>query len=247
LHHGDTKVAQLKVEEWLAAVPPPYPYESVGDINGVTNGTSKSKNFYGKVVELYCLVLLPRNEEWDFAVTFIEMNEYLSDSKKKVNSPSQIRLTSGIYCQIGRPQSRSRKRETKTSSIYHFLHEPNQTLSKSPSSFHPIHNHRRRRSPQSPALPNTSSIPLRHFFQFFCPNPTNLIYISNPSLRPSLSFPPPIPHSTPRLISRRLLPPNTIIRPRPHCRIVKTGRPLKSKVNAPLDGPKSPRNNRYGK
>jgi hypothetical protein len=90
LHHGDTKVAQLKVEEWLAAVPPPYPFDAGGEINGgtngVTNGPSKSKDFYGKVVELYCLVLLPRNEEWDFANTFIEMNEYLSESKKKVIS-----------------------------------------------------------------------------------------------------------------------------------------------------------------
>jgi hypothetical protein len=87
LHHGDTKFAQLKVEEWLAAVPPPYPFDAGGEINGgtngVTNGAAKSKDFYGKVVELYCLVLLPRNEEWDFANTFIEMNEYLSESKKK--------------------------------------------------------------------------------------------------------------------------------------------------------------------
>src|SRR5208282_258274 len=88
LHHGDTKIAQLKVEEWLAAVPPPFPYQStIIDINSPTNGESngvKQRDYYGQVLELYCLVLLPRNEEWEFANTFIEMNEYLSDARKKV-------------------------------------------------------------------------------------------------------------------------------------------------------------------
>lgn len=89
MHHGDTKVAQLKVEEWLSAVPPPYSYDASVEINGVTNGTngsSKTRDYYGKVVELYCLVLLPRNGEWEFSKTFIEMNEYLSDSKKRVKT-----------------------------------------------------------------------------------------------------------------------------------------------------------------
>jgi hypothetical protein len=151
---------------------------------------------------------------------------------------------SGIYCQIGRHQSRSRKRKTKTSSTYHPHHKTNQTFTKSPSPFCSIHFHRRRRSPQPPSLPNPSSPPLR---LVLCPHPTNLIYISNPSLRPSLPLPPPILHSTPRLISRRLLPPHIIIRPRPDCRIVKTGRPRKSQISTRLDGPKSPRNNRHGR
>lgn len=89
LHHGDAKIAQLKVEEWLAALPPPYPMQSTSDMdsltNGETNGNVKGKDFYGKVLELYILSLLPRNEEWEFANTFIGMNEYLSDSKKKVS------------------------------------------------------------------------------------------------------------------------------------------------------------------
>ena len=83
-------MAQLKVEEWLAAVPPPFPLHST-ELNGLmnggaVNGTSKQKDFYGKVLELYCLSLLPRNEEWEFAKTFIDMNEYLSDYKKRVQS-----------------------------------------------------------------------------------------------------------------------------------------------------------------
>jgi len=88
LHHGDTKLGQLKVEEWLAAVPAPFPYESAENLNGVTgavtNGTGKVKDFYGKVLELYCLSLLPRNEEWDYANSFIDMNDFLSEAKKKV-------------------------------------------------------------------------------------------------------------------------------------------------------------------
>ena len=91
LHHGDTKLAQLRVEEWLAAVPPPFPVRSTelnGLTNGEVNGTSKQKDYYGKVLELYCLSLLPKNEEWEFAKTFIDMNEYLSDTKKRVESCS---------------------------------------------------------------------------------------------------------------------------------------------------------------
>jgi hypothetical protein len=103
LHHGDTKVAQLRVEEWLAAVDPPVDNTSInGDSTSIVNGDSnvvsgldngslngdsivpKQKEFYGKVVELYCLFLLPRNQEWEFANTFINMNDYLSSSKKKV-------------------------------------------------------------------------------------------------------------------------------------------------------------------
>ena len=89
----------MKVEEWLAAVPPPYPDDSAGEINDVTNGktdggSKANKDFYGTVVELYCLGILPKNDEWDFANTFIEMSEYLSESKKKVSvtlNPSNIR------------------------------------------------------------------------------------------------------------------------------------------------------------
>ena len=110
-------IAQLKVEEWLAAVPPPYPIRSTFNIesltNGETNGNIPGKDFYGKVLELYILSLLPRNEEWEFANTFIGMNEYLSDSKKRVLS-LEILLTTDISCKIGRPQISSRKRKDKT-------------------------------------------------------------------------------------------------------------------------------------
>ena len=88
MHHGNSKVAQLRVEEWLAAVPPPFLYPMTTDVNelanGNNNGNAKRKDCYGKVIELYCLALLPRNEEWEFANTFIDTNEYLSKSKKKV-------------------------------------------------------------------------------------------------------------------------------------------------------------------
>jgi hypothetical protein len=79
----------LKVEEWLAAVPPPFPYQSTNDFNGSMNGESNGlpryRDYYGKILELYCLSLLPRNDEWEFANTFIGMNEYLSDPKKRVH------------------------------------------------------------------------------------------------------------------------------------------------------------------
>jgi hypothetical protein len=92
LHHGDTKVAQLRVEEWLAAVPPPYPFPSDNVsrvINGHENGHRKTKDHYSTILELYILSLLPRNGEWEFAREFIATNEYLSDVKKRVPTLSK--------------------------------------------------------------------------------------------------------------------------------------------------------------
>jgi hypothetical protein len=89
LHRGDTKVAQLRVEEWLAAVPPPYPFPSENVsrlINGHENGHRRTKDHYSTVLELYILSLLPRNGEWEFAREFIATNENLSDVKKRVSS-----------------------------------------------------------------------------------------------------------------------------------------------------------------
>jgi len=81
-------MAQLRAEEWLSAVPPPYPLQSpqVNGQNGVTNGDNnlEGKELYGKVLEVYCISLLPRNEEWDFAKEFIQLSAYLSPQKKQV-------------------------------------------------------------------------------------------------------------------------------------------------------------------
>ena len=118
LHHGDTKIAQLKVEEWLAAVPPPFLHESTFvDISGLTNGESngvKQRDYYGKVLESYCLALLPQNEEWDFANTFIDTNEYLPEARKKVSIFSEGNLTLDISHQIGGPKSPSGKGKGET-------------------------------------------------------------------------------------------------------------------------------------
>ena len=75
------------MEEWLAAVPPPYPFASEGVsrlINGHENGHGKTNDHYSTILELYVLSLLPRNGEWEFAQEFIATNEYLSDVKKRV-------------------------------------------------------------------------------------------------------------------------------------------------------------------
>jgi hypothetical protein len=91
LHHGDTKAAQLRVEEWLAAVPPPYPFPSE-NVTSLLNGHKKIKDHYSTILELYILSVLPRNEEWEFAREFIGTNEYLSDVKKRVPLPSLVML-----------------------------------------------------------------------------------------------------------------------------------------------------------
>jgi len=84
----------MKVEEWLAAVNPPDDSDNL-PANGATNGETKEqdkrKDVYGKVLELYCLFLLSRNEEWEFAQAFISGNFYLSENKKKAPAPSIIK------------------------------------------------------------------------------------------------------------------------------------------------------------
>jgi hypothetical protein len=120
LHHGNTKIAQLRVEEWIAVAPPPFPYQT--DVNGVkdgdSNGATKPKDYYDKIVESYCLFLLPRNEEWDFAIIFIGKNEYLSESRKKVCQTATCNLTSDISFEAHRPQSCPDKRERKSHDIF---------------------------------------------------------------------------------------------------------------------------------
>ena len=125
MHHGDTKIAQLKVEEWLCAVSPPFPCKYTVDIGGFTDELTgvKQKDHYGNVLELYCLSILPRNEEWEFAKTFIEMNEYLSDSRKKVSLSLCGDLTLDISHKVGSPKSSSYKGERKAD---HFSSTANQ-------------------------------------------------------------------------------------------------------------------------
>jgi len=100
----------MKVEEWLAAVNPPDELENLHLDNGATNGDtkeqSKKKDVYGKVLELYCLFLLSRNEEWEYAKSFISGNFYLSENKKRVHAPLSFNHFSSSYL-ICRSTSRS--------------------------------------------------------------------------------------------------------------------------------------------
>ena len=49
-----------------------------------TNGTNTPRDLHSrlKIVELYTLHVLPRNEEWEYAREFIQMNELLDDERK---------------------------------------------------------------------------------------------------------------------------------------------------------------------
>lgn len=49
-----------------------------------TNGTNTPRDLHSrlKIVELYTLHVLPRNEEWDYAREFIQINELLDDERK---------------------------------------------------------------------------------------------------------------------------------------------------------------------
>ena len=49
-----------------------------------TNGTNTPRDLHSrlKIVELYALHVLPRNNEWEYAREFIQMNELLDDERK---------------------------------------------------------------------------------------------------------------------------------------------------------------------
>jgi len=82
---------------------------------------------YGKVLELYVLSLLPRNEEWEFAKDFIETNEYLSDVKKTVSATFKLPffkvLTLTDLPRTPKRPQRSR-RKSKISSLNHASNPP---------------------------------------------------------------------------------------------------------------------------
>ena len=65
------EVGKGMIEEWLA---------TRGDPEVVTEGSDG----YEKIIELYCLHLLPRLEEWDLAAEFLQYEGGLEVVKKQV-------------------------------------------------------------------------------------------------------------------------------------------------------------------
>ena len=95
-HAPDQTLNQNRLEAYIARSNEPmldfsdrFETSSVlsGDYNpkaSHTNGTNTPRDLHSrlKIVELYALHVLPRNNEWEYAREFIQMNELLDDERK---------------------------------------------------------------------------------------------------------------------------------------------------------------------
>ncbi|KAI9723545.1 MAG: hypothetical protein M1828_004141 [Chrysothrix sp. TS-e1954] len=91
-HAPSQRVTQQKLEAYLAAVQNPLLDVSghmarSGKTNGHAhqNGTSTPRDLSSrlKILEIYTLHVLPRNEEWEYAREFINMSEILDEERKE--------------------------------------------------------------------------------------------------------------------------------------------------------------------
>jgi hypothetical protein len=71
-------VGKGMLEEWLTR-------------RGQYDGVDKDEEGYEKVLEIYCLHLLPRLEQWDYAKEFLQYEEELPPERREVRSPSHMK------------------------------------------------------------------------------------------------------------------------------------------------------------
>lgn len=62
-------VGRVMIEDWLARREPQYSLEEEG---------------YAKILDLYCIHILPRLEQWDYATEFLEYENELPERKREV-------------------------------------------------------------------------------------------------------------------------------------------------------------------
>lgn len=86
-HMSDQKVNQQRLETYLSATADAAQLASMqeGIATPMSTGTSSPKELTVrlKILELYTLHVLPANEEWDYAQSFIEMNDVLDDEHRE--------------------------------------------------------------------------------------------------------------------------------------------------------------------
>lgn len=86
-HMPSQRLNQQRLEGWLAASNDSNPHmpfgEGIGSPLPVGAQTPKALATRLRVLELYALHILPLNEEWDFAYSFIEMNDMLDEESKE--------------------------------------------------------------------------------------------------------------------------------------------------------------------
>lgn len=86
-HMSEQKVNQQRLETYLSATADAaqMAYMQEGIATPMSTGTSSPKELTVrlKILELYTLHVLPANEEWDYAQSFIEMNDVLDDEHRE--------------------------------------------------------------------------------------------------------------------------------------------------------------------
>ena len=90
-HAPSQKVTQQRLETYLSACSNPsldvtsHMARPKTNGNSHTNGTSTPRDLGSrlKILEIYTLHVLPRNEEWEYAKEFITMSEVLDDERKE--------------------------------------------------------------------------------------------------------------------------------------------------------------------
>lgn len=60
-------------EDWLSRRVPP-----------VEDGLESEEGGYDKVLEIYCLLVLPKLEQWDYAKEFLQFESELSEPRREV-------------------------------------------------------------------------------------------------------------------------------------------------------------------
>ena len=64
-------VGRVMIEDWLARREPQYTLEEEG---------------YAKILDLYCIHILPRLEQWEYATEFLQYENELPERKREVHA-----------------------------------------------------------------------------------------------------------------------------------------------------------------
>ena len=89
LRLGCPEVGKDMIEEWLTRLLP----ESLS--------SDEARLGYIKVIELYCLHILTRMEQWEYAEDFLQYERQLDDSMKQVSMVHCLRAPLGDNCVFG--------------------------------------------------------------------------------------------------------------------------------------------------
>ena len=120
-HMQDQKLNQQRLETYLASsdgsASGHLSFTSDGMSTPMSNSSSTPRSLATrlKILELYTLHVLPANGEWDYAQSFIEMNDMLDEERREafLNALQNLREEKDGTAQRERELSEQRERETE--------------------------------------------------------------------------------------------------------------------------------------